>query len=114
LNGSRGDEEATLWSPKYPGDDPSHQAHCCASALTGLRAFTPFACGWQWLVTVISELECKPELAVQIHSFPLQGVMIIGFPFSVWMTQIRAKCCVFQTPARMSRNDAEGFMGNRK
>lgn len=69
----------------------------------GWKACSAFARGWQWLVMVISTFESKPELTVQIHSFQVQGETVMGFPFSVWVTQIPAEYCVFQMLTQVSK-----------
>lgn len=69
----------------------------------GWKACSAFTHGWRRLVMVISAFESKPELTVQIHSFQVRGETIMGFPFSVWVTQIPAEYCVFQMLTRVSK-----------
>lgn len=73
------------------------------SAWAGIKAHGPVGRGCRWLVVVMSELECRPELAVQIHSFPVQAETIIGFPCSARVTQIQARGCVLEMLARISK-----------
>lgn len=100
---SSAEEAAAPQAPKSPGRPPPPRGLFHRSAWAGIKARGPVTHGWHWLIMVMSELESRPELAVQIHSFLVQAETIIGFPSSARVTQIQAKRCVFEMLARISK-----------